>query len=105
MTGALFAIAVILCYVALQGGIIFVTACLLRKATRRRFGFSKEKAIILSYFFWAFVLAGSVAIAGDGGSIVVWGEAVVGCITALVSAAIYLWLCQRHDTDATRKLM
>jgi protein-S-isoprenylcysteine O-methyltransferase Ste14 len=102
MIGALVVFAVMLSYVAMQGAIVFVTAYLLRKSVRKKINLSKRKAVIFSYFFWAFVMAGSVVLASDMGSLDVWGGVLVASLTGLASAALYLWLWQRHDRSCTR---
>lgn len=105
MTGVLVTAAVMLSYVAIQGAIIFVTAYLLRKSSRKKIGLSKRMAILFSYCFWVLMMAGSVAIAGDMGSPEVWVGVLVACLTALASASLYLWLWQRPDTSSTAKTL
>ena len=105
MTEVFVVVAGLLSYVAMQGALIFVTAYLLRKSVRTKIGLSKKKAVLFSYCFWAVVLAVSVVLVGDMGSLDVWGGVLAACLTALASAAFYLWLWQRHDERSTRKML
>lgn len=64
--------------------------------------------VALTAPFWAFVMIGSVVIvviAGDKGPPDVWGRVLVACLTALASAAVFLWLWQRHGTSSTRDML
>ncbi len=98
-------IVVMLSYMALVGAVVFITAYLLRKSTRKKVALSKRMAIAFSYGFWALMLAGWVIVAGDMWSLDDWSGVLAACLMALVSASVYLWFWQRHDTSTPPQML
>lgn len=105
MTGNIVVIFTILSFLAVQGGIIFVTACLLRKAIRSRLTLSKPRAILLSYCFWIVFMLASVLLDGEFGFFDGGGTVLFACLTGLASATIYLRVWQRHEIRSTRNIL
>ena len=91
----------LLALIAAQGAVIFATAYGLVRLAGKRMAISKRRAVLASYAFWVVVtLFGYIVLAGEMGLFDGFGAVLFLCITAFISASVYLRIWTKRTCSA-----
>ena len=89
----------LLLFVVVQGGAVFITAYLALIMLKRTSPLAKLLAMTVSYLGWVtFTIGGYVLLGGDGGLMDGFGMILMLCSSAFISSFVYLLVWGNLDT-------